>query len=78
MCALLVTDGVLALQEVHRAFGCTGPAASGQGSCRRMCYMGKLVPSSNLLGYCAIISAEGFSLLCKNKMQLGIALSSSK
>lgn len=36
MCALLMSDGVLALQEVHRAFGCTGPAASGQERCRRI------------------------------------------
>lgn len=34
--------------------------------------------SINLLGNCAIIFAEVFSLLCKNEKQLEIALSSSK
>lgn len=75
---VLVLHVVLVLLEEHRALGCTGPAGLGQESCRRMYYMGKLVPSNNLLGNCAITFAEVFSLLCKNEKQLEIAFSSSK
>lgn len=77
-CALLVTDGVLVLHVVLVLLAAQVQLVQVKRVAEECIIMGKLVPSNNLLGNCAITFAEVFSLLCKNEKQLEIALSSSK